>query len=183
MLTTHYSHSSISDMEVKYDCVSSDRLPLCFIVQVITFFPTQEQIQPPGPVWNAVTPQDLHNYHTQSGLLLSAIDIPHEVLCCISHNCNDEAHRIFPCKLYNGFTKSLKDAADAIPTKASNTSSKHTVLGWNDLVRDSHQAARESFLIWRSVGGSRHSPLYNKMKIRCVLFKRNKRLCEKKRNS
>ena len=100
--------------------------------------PTQEQIQPPCPVWNAASLQDLHNYHTQTGLLLSAIDVPHEVLRCTNPNCNDETHRTLLCKLYNNI-KSLKDAAKAIPTKASNTSS---VLGWNDLVRDSHQAAR-----------------------------------------
>ena len=34
VLTTHSSHSSISDMEVKYDCVSSDHLPLCFSIYV-----------------------------------------------------------------------------------------------------------------------------------------------------
>ena len=68
----------------------------------------------------------------QTGLLLSAIDVPHEVLYCT--NSNDEAHRTLLCKLYNGIIKSLKDAAEAIPTKANNMSSKHTVLGWNDLV-------------------------------------------------
>ena len=78
------------------------------------------------------------------------------------------------------FCTTLKDAAEAIPTKASTTSSKHTVLGWNDLVRDSHQAARETFLIWRSAGGPRHGPLYDIMKITRAHFKRNKRLCEKK---
>ena len=81
--------------------------------------------------------------------------------------------------LYNDIIKSLKDAAEVIPTKANNTSSKYTVLGWNDLVRDSHQAARESFLFWRSAGSPRHGPLYDIMKIRRSHFKRNKRLCEK----
>ena len=32
VLITHSSHSSISDMEVKYDCASSDHLPLCFTI-------------------------------------------------------------------------------------------------------------------------------------------------------
>ena len=102
----------------------------------------QEQIQAPHPVWNAASPQDLHNYHTQTGLLLSAIDVPHEVLRCTNPNCNDEAHRTLLSNLYNDIIKSLKDAAEVIPTKANNTSSKYTVIGWNDLVRDSHQAAR-----------------------------------------
>ena len=121
-------------------------------------------------------PQDLHNYHTQTGLLLSAIDVPHEVLRCTNPNCNDEAHRPLLSNLYNDIIKSLKYAAEVIPTKANNTSSKYTVLGWNDLVRDSHQAARESFLFWRSAGSPRHGPLYDIMKIRRAHFKRNKRL-------
>ena len=75
--------------------------------------------------------------------------------------------------LYNDIIKSLNDAAEAIPTKANNTSSKYTVLGWNDLVRDSHQAARESFLVWRSAGSPRHGPLYDIMKIRRAHFKRD----------
>ena len=127
-------------------------------------------------MWNAASPQDLHNYHTQTGLLLSAIDVPHEVLRCTNPNCNDEANRTLLSNLYNDIIKSLKDAAEVIPTKANNTSSKYTVLGWNDLVRDSHQAARGSFLFWRSAGSPRHGPLYDIMKIRCAHFKRNKRL-------
>ena len=80
------------------------------------------------PVWNAASPQDLHNYHTQTGLLLSAIDVPHEVLRCTNPNCNDEAHRTLLSDLYNDIIKSLKDAAEVIPTKANNTSSKYSVL-------------------------------------------------------
>ena len=158
-------------MEVKYDCVSSDHLPLCFSLYV-KLLPSpeatiQEQIHAPHPVWNAASPQDLYDYHTQTGLLLSAIDVPHEVLRCTNPNCNDEAHRTLLSNLYNDIIKS----AEVIPTKANNTSSKYTVLGWNDLVRDSHQAARESFLFWRSAGSPRHGPLYDIMKVRRAHFK------------
>ena len=38
-------------------------------------------------------PQDLHNYHSQAGLLSSTIDVPDKVLFCTNPNCNDEAHR------------------------------------------------------------------------------------------
>ena len=90
VLTTHSSHSSISDMEVKYDRVSSDHLPLCFTISAKSLpsseAPTQEQIQAPCPVWNAASPQDLHHYHTQTGLLLSTTDLPHEVLSCTNLN-------------------------------------------------------------------------------------------------
>ena len=116
-LTTHSSHSSISDMEVKYDCVSSDHLPLCF------------------SIYAKLLPSPEATIHT-------AIDVPHEVLRCTNPNCNDEAHRYLLSNLYNDVIKLLKDAAEVIPTKANNRSSKYTVLGLNDLVRDSHQAGR-----------------------------------------
>ena len=76
-------------------------------------------------------------------------------------------------------TNLLSDAAGAIPTKAHNSSSKLFVLGWNDLVSESHQAARESFLIWRSAGSPRHGPLFDIMKTKRAEFKRKKRLYEK----
>ena len=126
-------------MEVKYDYVSSDHLPLRLTIsaKLLPFseVPTQEQIQPPCPVWNVASPHDLHNYRTQIGLLLSAIDISYNVLCSTNPNYNDEAHRTLLSKLYNDIIKSPKDTAEAIQTKANNNkSSKHTVLGWNDLL-------------------------------------------------
>ena len=87
------------------------------------------------------------------------------------------------CKFYNDIIHSLTDASDVIPTKTYNTSRKFNVPGWNDLVRDSHQAARETFLIWRSAGSPRHGPLYDLMKIKRAQFKRNKRHCEKNAES
>ena len=154
---------------------------LFYICQVITFLRSHHTGANSSTLScvECCLPQDLHNYHTQTGLLLSTIDVPHEVLRCTNPSGYDEAHRTLLSKLYNDIIKSLKDAAEVIPTKANNMSSKYTVLGWNDLVRDSHQAARESFLIWRSAGSSCHDPLYDIMKIRRAHFKRNKRLCEK----
>ena len=109
------------------------------------------------------------------------INVPHDALSCTDPNCNDEAHYSHLCKFYEDITNLLRDAAGAIPTKAHNSSSKHFVLGWNDLVSESHQAARdlESFLIWRSAGSHRHGPLFDIMKTKRAEFKRRKRLCEK----
>ena len=110
-------------------------------------------------------------------MLLSAIDVPHEVLRCTNPNCNVEAHRTLLSNLYNDIIKS----AEVIPSKANNTSSKYTVLGWNDLVRDSHQAARESFLFWRSAGSPRHGPLYDIMKVRRAHLKKNAEILKAER--
>ena len=148
VLTTHSSHSSIYDMALNMN-VSRPTIYLCFTVSAKLLpssdAPTQEQIQPPCPVWNAATPrisitiiQKMVCFNLQFMYLVK--------FCCTNPNCNDEAHRTVLCKLYNDTINSLTDAAETIPTKASNTSSKYTVLDWNCLVRDSHQASRESFL-------------------------------------
>ena len=120
------------------------------------------------PMWDVATLQHLINYHTQTGLLLSAINVAHDALCCTDSNCNDEGHYSHLCKFYEDITNLLSDAVGAIPTKA------HFVIGWNDLVSESHQAARESFLIWRSA----RSPLLDIMKTKRADFKQKKRLCE-----
>ena len=169
-------------MAVNYDCVSSDHFPLGFTISV-NLLPyseasNQEHVGQSCPKWDAATLQDLKNY-TQTGLLLSAINVPHDALCCTDLNCNDEDHYSDLCKFYEDITNLLSDAAGAIPTKAHNSSSGHLVLGWNDLVSESHQAARESFLIWRSAGSPRHGPLFDIMKAKRAEFKREKRLCEK----
>ena len=183
VLTTHSSHSTISDMAVNYDCVSSDHFPLGFTISV-NLLPyseasNQEHVGQSSPKWDTATLQDLKNYYTQTGLLLSAINVPHDALCCTDPNCIDEDHYSDLCKFYDDITNLLSDAAGVIPTKAHNSSSKHFVLGWNDLVSEFHQAARESFLIWRSAGSPRHGPLFDIMKAKRAEFKRKKRLCEK----
>ena len=162
VLCTHSSHSSVSDMVINYDFVSSGHFPLSLTI--------------------------LSNYYTllnhplrnKCVSLLSGIDVPHAALSCTNPNCHDEAHQLLLCTFYNDIIHSLTDASDVIPTKTYNTSRKFNVPGWNDLVRDSHQAARETVLIWRSAGSPRHGLLYDLMKIKRAQFKRNKRYCEKK---
>ena len=36
----------------------------------------------------------------------------------------------------------------------------HAVAGWNDIVRDKHDAARAAFLDWVAVGKPRHGPVF-----------------------
>ena len=174
-------------MVINYDFVSSGHFPLSFTIS-IKLLPTSEsstmqQTCKPSPMWDCASSHDLLNYYTKSGSLLSGIDVPHAAIICTNPNCHDEAHQLLLCKFYNDIIHSLTDASDVIPTKAYNTSRKFNVPGWNDLVRDSHQAARETFLIWRSAGSPRHGPLYDLMKIKRAQFKRNKRHCEKNAES
>ena len=67
--------------------------------------------------------------------------------------------------------KLFYQCSDVIPTKTYNTFSKHIVPGWNELVRESHQAAKESFLVWRSAGNPRHVPLYDLIEIKILYEK------------
>ena len=187
VLCTHSSHSSVSDMTINYNCVSSDHCPLLFTIS-IKLLPTSEacttkQTCKLSPMWDCASSHDLLKDYTKSGYLLSGIDVPHAALSCTNSNCHDEAHQLLLCNFYNDTIHSLMDASDVIPTKTHNTSRKFNVPGWNDLARDSHQAARESFLIWRSAGSPRHGPLYDLMKTKRAQFKGNKRHCEKNAES
>ena len=103
-------------------------------------------------MWDCTSSQDLLNYYSKSGSLVSSIDAPQASLCCVNPNCHDETHQLLLCNIFNDIINSLTDASDVMHITIHNTFPKHTVPGWNDLVRDSHQAARESVLIWRSAG-------------------------------
>ena len=184
VLCTHSSHSSVADMVINYDCRSSDNFPVSFTISV-KLPPTSEasttkQTCKPSPVWDCTSSQDLPNYYSRTGSLLSGIDVPQTALCCTNPNCHDEAHQLFLCKFYNDVINSLTGASYVIPTKIHNTFSKHTDPGWNDLVRYSHQVARESFLIWRSAGSARHGTLYDLMKSKRAQFKRIKDFARQK---
>ena len=75
---THSSHSSVSDMVINYDCVSSDDFPPSLIIS-IKLLPnsegcTMKQTCKPSPMWDCASSHNLLNYCTKSGSLLSGID-------------------------------------------------------------------------------------------------------------
>ena len=121
MLCTHSSHSSVSDMVITYNCVSSDHFPISFTIS-IKLLPTSEvctakQTCKPSPMWDCASSHDLLKYYTKSGSLISCIDVPHPALSCTNPNCHGEAHQLLLCKFNNDIINSLMDASNVIPTK------------------------------------------------------------------
>ena len=54
----------------------------------------------------------------------------------------------------------------------------HAVAGWNDIVRDKHDAARAAFLDWVAVGKPRQGPVFVLMNRSRAAFKLAMRYCK-----
>ena len=55
--------------------------------------------------------------------------------------------------------------------------------GWNEFVKDSHEAARQAFTIWCRRGKPRTGPIYDTMKLSRTVFKYSLRYCKSQENS
>ena len=57
------------------------------------------------------------------------------------------------------------------------------IPGWNEFVKDSHEAARQAFIIWCRRGKPRTGPIYDTMKLSRTVFKYSLRYCKSQENS
>ena len=70
------------------------------------------------------------------------------MILCDNINCSDQSHKAAIDNMYGDIINAMKDSADFL---TSQPKTRHTQIpGWNDVVKDLHTAARESFLFWRS---------------------------------
>ena len=83
--------------------------------------------------------------------------------------------------LYMSLVKSLQTASDESLLSSHTGHSKkfQVVPGWTDYVQDSHVAAREAFLTWRTAGKPKQGPIFECMKRTKSLFKYSLRHCRR----
>ena len=83
---------------------------------------------------------------------------------------------------YSEIVHVLKQCSNGFPGHMS-THSNHSVPGWNDEVKPYHNAARESYLLWRNVGKPRSGVSYDTMRHARIRFKHALKTCRKNANS
>ena len=97
--------------------------------------------------WAKCSSDDIKMYQNNILNLLNCIHIP---LDCVQRrvNCCDVNHKNSIENLYHDIVDCLKEASGPL----CNVSNKHynCVPGWNEYVKDSHDMAREEFLLWQS---------------------------------
>ena len=100
------------------------------------------------------------------------------IASCNNLECKDPSHIAYIDNLYKEIVNSLHQAGNIFLSHKKRTASRQ-ILGWNALCKESHRAARESFLLWRSMGSPRFGPEFHNMNLTRRHFKLTLRNCRR----
>ena len=129
--------------------------------------PTKKQMSQKIPHWDEAKDCHLSQYHNLTDKALKEISLPTDLSSVEAVS-----------ELYSNITQALHKAAEhSIPKcKAGNFKQ---IPGWNDVVKESHEQARDAFLLWHSNGKPRFGPLFELMRTTRARFKYALRQCKK----
>ena len=184
-VSTFNAHKHVDEVEIFYEYLSSDHFPMQITVSIRDNFEANmahnDDIQPvkrPVTCWSKASDNDIMNYQNGCNALLSNIYIPTEALACSDCMCTLNNHKADIDKFYNDIVTSLNlSALQHIPS--SNGKKQSSVPGWNEYVKDFHEKARLSFLLWTSIGKPRHGIIHQQMLKERAQFKYALRACRK----
>ena len=98
---------------------------------------------------------------------------------CDDSNCNQSNHKNTIDTLYDEISQSLrKSSLGTIQTCGTKHSRNYVIPGWNDYVKDQHQDARNSYVLWRNAGKPRQGPIADTMRRSRLNFKYALRQCQ-----
>ena len=186
-ISTLQAHQSITNMSIQYDVFSSDHFPLTVSLQLpfcvggVVSTPASPAAASGSrcvPCWDRATDEDLAAYKERCNQLLSTVHFPREVLFCSDIRCQDVTHRAAIDDMYNDISNCLLlSASQCIPSRQGGSHS--IVPGWNDYVKERHEQARSSFLMWARQGKPRQGPFHQQMVHDRALFKYALRACKR----
>ena len=126
--------------------------------------------------WDDVTENDIKEYCINTSDNLSKVRLNHDLILCDDIHCKDVDHISAIETMHREVVQALLDSSNFLAQQPKHK--QYQVPGWNDLVKDSHKLARDSFLIWRSHGSPRHGYFYEQMKRMRAHFKLVFRQCK-----
>ena len=177
-------YSIISDLFILDKLPSSDHLPLCCTcrfeldlelsdssgVGVIVPFTNYQ--------WCKASDAEIDNYRLRSQILLSEINIP-DVVRCYNTACVCNEHKVQLDDYYSSICEALRKASiKSIPNSIFKCSSDYIVPGFNEYVRELHDIARSSYLVWRQSGKPRGDVTEGDMRTSRLRFKYALRQCQ-----
>ena len=181
-VTTVSGHDIITDLSILFGYVSSDHLPLSVQIQVSSgvSYPRVDSSTKPGNnkmyKWCDATVSNLIKYKDHTRRELCKIRVPTDAINCKDRNCVN--HKADIDRFYNDIVNSLNMCVkECIP--CHNISTEYNVPGWNDIVKEGHEAARDAFLWWKVNNKPRHGPIYDDMKLTRARFKYALRSCKR----
>ena len=125
-----------------------------------------------------MTLSSIDQYKTSTVCNLRKIRVP-DMCVCDDSNCNQSNHKNAIDTLYDEISQSLrKSSLGTIPTCGTKHSRNYVIPGWNDYVKDQHQDARNSYVLWRNAGKPRQGPIADTMRRSRLNFKYALRQCQ-----
>ena len=152
--------SLIVNMRVLQDFVSSDHKPLSvsltslsckYLFDPATCNDAADTLASPDNVtnysycWDVVNGDSLQMYSSLIDECLGDINIANELLSCCDSKCNNNGHLASMKQYSNAIQSRIQQTMNlVIPANARNHVSDYIIPGWNDIVQDKHEAAREA---------------------------------------
>lgn len=165
-------HDCTGTVKVLYDVSISDHFPIYMELNLDNLIMCHTgDIRSSGkavPDWSNAEKSHLDSYFTLSQDLLSSVRVPCDLTKseCVDH-------------LYNSIVQTLSHAASkTIPIKSKRKGFK-PIPGWNEVVKESHELARDALSLWRCNDKPRQGPIYEMMRKTRARFKYSLRQCKK----
>ena len=132
-----------------------------------------------APDWPKADDYSLLRYETMLNDMLNEVDIPESLMGSDYAKVSKNEAEIMIDNYYEAVTTRIKQAVHMnIPHSVKGGYyNEHTVAGWNDVVKDKHDAAR-AFLDWVENGKPRQGPLFSLMNSTRAAFKLSMRYCK-----
>ena len=165
-----------------YDCIFSDHHPVLVKADLNIQFEQEHSNYLKRHIhWEKLPLNVIRLYKQYTNDGFSSITLPHGVKCT-NPNCSCPSHANDIDELYDNIIKVLSECSEKLKSDKHN-SKTYSIPGWNDSVKDLHEAARDAYLLWKHSGKPRQGVVYDVMKQARAKFKYALRVCKSNKNS
>ena len=180
----------VSSVDVLTSFVTSDHKPLCVTFDGISaLMPSCSNIRSAGNTmepnsvlvdWSRVQSSDIAAYQLMLDTMLSSVSIPSELLLeSVDIAANADRVELAIDNYYESVMSCIRQAGEqCLPVKRGSITDNYVMPGWNDIVHEKHQVARDAFLEWVMLGKPRQGPEFISMKRTRAQFKLALRYCK-----
>ncbi len=180
LLCTRSAYSLIHSINIDYNMITSDHLPICTVVNLPTGCyhagcSEDSRASMTKIHWDDVTDDQRLVYRSITAKCLADIEFDHELALCDNVNCSNLKHLNSIDFIGNSICTAMQDAS--VDLKSSFKLKFKPIAGWNDYCKDLHCESREAFLQWKANNKPRYGPLYDIMRRKHANFKYAFRKC------
>ena len=181
-IATEDAHHAINDIAVLYDYVTSDHKPISVELNMSRVPECSDDNRDNIDTkihWNNIDSDKIEMYRLNTGKLFDEMydSLKRKGISCCDPNCKDAYHISDIDCLYNELIYVFDKSSECLINR--NCRNLPFIPGWNEFVKDSHEAARVAFHMWCRAGRPRIGPMYETIKRCRSVFKNTLKFCRK----